>query len=114
MKSPIKVAVTGAAGQIDMRCFFASLPAKCWPRSAGGMHLIEIPAALNASKACHGIARLPFPTFASVVPTADLDEGFRRQSIGVCLSAVSRARRAWSEKDLSASTARFLSPGSGD
>src|SRR5947207_3510625 len=79
MKTPIKVAVTGAAGQIGfaLLCRIAS-GQMFGPDQPLTLHLIEIPAALGALDGVvmelHDCA---FPLLESVVPTADLNEGFR-------------------------------------
>src|SRR2546421_12488243 len=55
------------------------------------LHLIEIPAALNALEGVvmelHDCA---FPLLQSIVPTADLDEGFRDINWALLVGSVSR------------------------
>src|SRR6266576_1901864 len=101
MKSPLKVAVTGAAGQIGYSLVFriASGEMFGWDQPLT-LHLIEIPNALGALDGVvmelHDCA---FPLLESVVPTADLDEGFR--DINWALLAGSVPRKAVMErKDL--------------
>src|ERR1700686_959651 len=79
MNSPIKVAVTGAAGQIGYSLLFRIASGEMFGADQPvTLHLIEIPAALGALEGVvmelHDCA---FPLLQSVVPTADLDEGFR-------------------------------------
>src|SRR5207244_11282240 len=79
MKSPIKVAVTGAAGQIGYSLLFRIAAGEMFGADQPiTLHLIEIPAALGALEGVvmelHDCA---FPLLQSIVPTADLDEGFR-------------------------------------
>src|SRR5882762_5818961 len=79
MKSPIKVAVTGAAGQIGYSLLFRIASGEMFGADQPiTLHLIEIPAALGALEGVvmelHDCA---FPLLQSIVPTADLDEGFR-------------------------------------
>src|SRR5436309_14017378 len=78
MKSPIKVAVTGAAGQIGYALLFRIAAGEMFgPDQPVALHLIEIPPALNALEGVvmelHDCA---FPLLQSIVPTAALDEGF--------------------------------------
>src|SRR5882672_4591987 len=101
MKSPIKVAVTGAAGQIGYSLLFRVASGEMFGADQPvTLHLIEIPAALGALEGVvmelHDCA---FPLLQSIVPTADLDEGFR--DINWALLVGSIARKAGMErKDL--------------
>src|SRR6201991_3237991 len=101
MKSPIKVAVTGAAGQIA----YALLPriasgAIFGPDQPLELHLIEIPPAL---KALEGVVMelhdCAFPLLHNVLPTADLDEGFRDVNWALLVGSVPR-RAGMERKDL--------------
>jgi malate dehydrogenase len=101
MKSPVKIAVTGAAGQIGYSLIF---------RIASGemfgvdqpivLHLIEIPNALGALEGVvmelHDCA---FPLLQSVVPTADLDEGFRDANWALLVGSIPR-KAGMERKDL--------------
>jgi malate dehydrogenase len=101
MNSPIKVAVTGAAGQIGYSLL---------PRIASGaifgpdqpieLHLIEIPPAL---KALEGVVMelhdCAFPLLHNVDATADLNEGFRGVSWALLVGSVPR-RAGMERKDL--------------
>ena len=83
MKSPIRVAVTGAAGQIGYSLLFRIASGEMFGVDQPvTLHLIEIPAALGALEGVvmelHDCA---FPLLQSIVPTADLDEGFRVESL---------------------------------
>ena len=78
MNSPIKVAVTGAAGQIGYSLLFRIASGSMFgPDQPVQLSLIEIPPALGALEGVvmelHDCA---FPLLQGVVPTADLDEGF--------------------------------------
>lgn len=101
MKSPIKVAVTGAAGQIG----YSLLPrlasgAIFGPDQPIDLHLIEIPPAL---KALEGVVMelhdCAFPLLHNVVPTVDLDEGFRDVNWALLVGSVPR-RAGMERKDL--------------
>jgi malate dehydrogenase len=101
MKSPIKVAVTGAAGQIGYSLL---------PRIASGaifgseqpveLHLIEIPPAL---KALEGVVMelhdCAFPLLHDVLATVDLAEGFRGVNWALLVGSVPR-RAGMERKDL--------------
>src|SRR5438093_3931892 len=101
MKSPLKVAVTGAAGQIGYSLVFRIASGEMFgPDQPLTLHLIEIPTALDALDGVvmelHDCA---FSLLESVVPTADLDEGFR--DINWALLVGSTPRKAGMErKDL--------------
>jgi len=101
MKSPIKVAVTGAAGQIGYSLVFRIASGEMFgPDQPLTLHLIEIPNALDALKGVvmelHDCA---FPLLESVVPTADLDQGFRDINWGLLVGSVPR-KAGMERKDL--------------
>src|SRR6266496_86775 len=101
MTSPVKVAVTGAAGQIGYSLLFRIASGEMF----GGdqlvtLHLIEIPAALRALEGVvmelHDCA---FPLLRSIVPTADLDEGFRDINWALLVGSIPR-KAGMERKDL--------------
>ena len=101
MKSPIKVAVTGAAGQIGYALLFRIAAGEMFGTDQPvSLHLIEIPAALNALEGVvmelHDCA---FPLVESIVPTADLDEGFRDINWALLVGSVPR-KAGMERKDL--------------
>src|SRR5919108_5043072 len=101
MKSPIKVAVTGAAGQIGYALLFRIASGEMFGADQPvALHLIEIPAALNALDGVvmelHDCA---FPLLQSIVPTADLDEGFRDINWALLVGSVPR-KAGMERKDL--------------
>jgi malate dehydrogenase len=101
MKSPIKVAVTGAAGQIGYALLFRIASGEMFgPDQPVALHLIEIPVALNALEGVvmelHDCA---FPLLQSIVPTADLDEGFRDINWALLVGSVPR-KAGMERKDL--------------
>ena len=101
MKSPIKVAVTGAAGQIGYSLVFRIASGQMFGADQPvALHLIEIPAALNALEGVvmelHDCA---FPLLQSIVPTADLDEGFRDINWALLVGSVPR-KAGMERKDL--------------
>ena len=92
MKSPLKVAVTGAAGQIGYSLLFRI--ASGWmlgPDQPVELRLIEIP---NALTALEGVVMeledCAFPLVTSIIPTTDLDEGFRGINWALLVGSVPR------------------------
>jgi malate dehydrogenase len=101
MKTPIKVAVTGAAGQIGYAFLFRIASGQMFgPDQPLILHLIEIPDALGALDGVvmelHDCA---FPLLESVVPTADLNEGFRDVNWALLVGSVPR-KAGMERKDL--------------
>ncbi|HEY7000294.1 MAG TPA: malate dehydrogenase [Candidatus Udaeobacter sp.] len=101
MKTPIKVAVTGAAGQIGYALLFRVASGQMFgPDQPLILHLIEIPAALGALEGVvmelHDCA---FPLLESVVPTADLNEGFRDTNWALLVGSIPR-KAGMERKDL--------------
>jgi malate dehydrogenase len=100
MKTPIKVAVTGAAGQIGYALLFRVASGQMFgPDQPLILHLIEIPDALGALDGVvmelHDCA---FPLLESV-PTADLNEGFRDINWALLVGSVPR-KAGMERKDL--------------
>ena len=101
MKSPLKVAVTGAAGQIGYSLVFRVASGEIFgPDQPLTLHLIEIP---NALDALNGVVMelhdCAFPLLESVVPTADLDEGFRDINWALLVGSIPR-KAGMERKDL--------------
>jgi len=101
MKSPIRVTVTGAAGQIGYSLLFRIASGEMFgPDQPINLHLIEIPAALGALEGVvmelHDCA---FPLLQSVLPTADLDEGFRDINWALLVGSIPR-KAGMERKDL--------------
>src|SRR5256714_987071 len=101
MNSPIKVAVTGAAGQIGYSLVFRiASGAMFGPEQPIALSLIEIPNALGALDGVvmelHDCA---FPLVKSITPTADLDEGFRDVNWALLVGSVPR-KAGMERKDL--------------
>jgi malate dehydrogenase len=101
MKSPIKVAVTGAAGQIGYSLVFRIASGEMFGADQPvALHLIEIPNALSALEGVvmelHDCA---FPVLHSILPTADLDEGFRDVNWALLVGSVPR-KAGMERKDL--------------
>jgi malate dehydrogenase len=101
MKSPIKVAVTGAAGQIGYALLFRIASGEMFGKDQPvALHLIEIP---NVLPALGGVVMelqdCAFPLLHSIVPTADLDEGFRDVNWALLVGSVPR-KAGMERKDL--------------
>jgi malate dehydrogenase len=101
MKSPVKVAVTGAAGQIGYSLLFRiASGSMLGPDQPVELYLIEIPPVLPALE---GVAMeledCAFPLLQRIVPTADLDEGFRGVNWALLVGSVPR-KQGMERKDL--------------
>ena len=101
MTSPIKIAVTGAAGQIGYSLIFRIASGEMFgAHQLIALHLIEIPNALGALDGVvmelHDCAS---PLLQSIVPTADLDEGFRDVDWALLVGSVPR-KAGMERKDL--------------
>src|SRR5437588_1937282 len=101
MKSPIKVAVTGAAGQIGYSLLFRIV--------SGEMFVADHPVTwrLLATRAALGALEgvvvelddCAFPLVQSIVPTADRDEGFRDINWALLVGSIPR-KAGMERKDL--------------
>jgi malate dehydrogenase len=92
MTTPIRIAVTGAAGQIGYSLLFRiASGAMFGPNQPVILHLIEIAPALPA---LNGVVMelddCAFPLLKGVVPTASLDEGFRGVNWALLVGSVPR------------------------
>src|ERR1700686_4865789 len=101
MNSPLKIAVTGAAGQIGYSLIFRIASGEMFGADQPiALHLIEIPNALGALDGVvmelHDCA---FPLLQSIVPTADLEEGFRDVNWALLVGRVPR-KAGMERKDL--------------
>jgi malate dehydrogenase len=99
--SPIRVAVTGAAGQIGYALVFRiASGAMFGPEQPVILHLIEVEGAL---KALNGVVMelddCAFPLLKGIVPTADLAEGFRGVNWALLVGSVPR-KAGMERKDL--------------
>ena len=92
MNSPIKVAVTGAAGQIGYALLFRIASGEMFgPEQPVILHLIEIPPALEALKGVvMELDDCAFSLLKGIVPTADLNEGFRGVNWALLVGSVPR------------------------
>ena len=101
MKPPIRIAVTGAAGQIG----YSLLPriasgAIFGPHQPVILHLIEIEPALAAlGGVVMELDDCAFPLLKGIVATADLNEGFRGVNLAMLVGSVPR-KHGMERKDL--------------
>ena len=99
--TPLRVAVTGAAGQIGYSLLFRiASGAMFGPAQPVILHLIEIEPALPA---LNGVVMelddCAFPLLKGIVPTASLDEGFRGVNWALLVGSVPR-KAGMERKDL--------------
>lgn len=101
MKDPIKVAVTGAAGQIGYALIFRIAAGEIFgPDQPVQLQLIEIPPVLEAlGGVVMELQDCAFPLLRGIVPTADLNEGFRDVNWALLVGSVPR-KAGMERKDL--------------
>src|SRR3954452_577642 len=101
MKSSIKVAITGAAGQIGYALVFrVASGAMFGPDQPVALHMIEIPAGFEALKGVvMELDDCAFPLLKGTVATTDLDEGFRDVNWALLVGSVPR-KAGMERKDL--------------
>ncbi|MBV9390712.1 MAG: malate dehydrogenase [Verrucomicrobia bacterium] len=101
MKTPLKIAVTGAAGQIGYSLLFRIVTGSMFgPDQPVELRLIEIPQALAALEGViMELEDCAFPLLANVLATADLEEGFRGVSWALLVGSVPR-KAGMERKDL--------------
>src|ERR1022692_1377683 len=101
--APIRVAITGAAGQIGYSLLFRiASGAMFGPNQPLILQLIEIPdekamAALQG--VCMELDDCAFPLLKGIVPTSSLDEGFKNVNWALLVGAVPR-KQGMERKDL--------------
>jgi malate dehydrogenase len=100
-KPPLRVAVTGAAGQIGYSLLFRiASGAMFGPDQPVFFHLIEIEPALPAlAGVVMELDDCAFPLLKGTVPTANLDEGFRGVNWALLVGSVPR-KAGMERKDL--------------
>ncbi|MEO0510786.1 MAG: malate dehydrogenase [Verrucomicrobiota bacterium] len=91
-KQPIRIAVTGAAGNIGYALVFRiASGAMFGPDQPVALNLIEIPPALDALKGvCMELDDCAFPLLKDVVSTTDPDEGFNDVNWALLVGSVPR------------------------
>jgi malate dehydrogenase len=101
MKSPLRVAVTGAAGQIGYSLLFRIASGSMFgPDQPVILHLIEVEAALpSLGGVVMELQDCAFPLLKGIVPTTSLDEGFKGVSWALLVGSVPR-KAGMERKDL--------------
>lgn len=101
MKSPITVAITGAAGQIGYALVFrVASGAMFGPDQPVVLHMIEIPQGFEALKGVvMELDDCAFPLLKNMVATTDLDEGFGGVNWALLVGSVPR-KAGMERKDL--------------
>ncbi len=101
MKTPIRVAVTGAAGQIGYALLFRIASGACFgPDQPVILHMIELEAALPAlNGVVMELQDCAFPLLKGTVATSSLDEGFKGVNWALLVGAVPR-KAGMERKDL--------------
>ena len=91
-KKPIRVAVTGAAGNIGYALVFRiASGAMFGPDQPVALNLIEIPPALDALRGvCMELDDCAFPLLRDIVATTDLNEGFNDVNWALLVGSVPR------------------------
>lgn len=94
MKTPIRIAVTGAAGQIGYSLLFRIASGQMFgPDQPVALNLIEIEPAMNALKGvCMELDDCAFPLLKDIVATSDLDEGFKDVNWALLVGSVPRKK----------------------
>ncbi|MBS0263566.1 MAG: malate dehydrogenase [Planctomycetes bacterium] len=94
MTTPIRVAVTGAAGQIGYSLIFRIAAGEAFGKNQPViLHLVEIPPALGALEGIHmELDDCAFPTLAGVVKADSdhLDQAFKDVNYVVCVGSIPR------------------------
>lgn len=94
MTAPIRVAVTGAAGQIGYAMIFRIASGEVFgPNQPVILHLVEVPPVLPALTGVHmELDDCAFPTLAGVVKADSdhLEDGFRDCNFVICVGSVPR------------------------
>jgi malate dehydrogenase len=102
-KTPIRVAITGAAGQIGYSLLFRiASGAMFGPEQPVILHLIEVPdeKAMSAlGGVCMELDDCAFPLLNGIVSTSNLDEGFKGVNWALLVGAVPR-KAGMERKDL--------------
>jgi malate dehydrogenase len=100
-KSPIRVAVTGAAGQIGYSLLFRIASGSMFgPDQPVILHLIEIEPALGALQGVvMELDDCAFPLLKGIVATSSLDEGFKNVNWALLVGSVPR-KQGMERKDL--------------
>jgi malate dehydrogenase len=109
MKDPVRVAVTGAAGQIGYALLFRIASGQMLGNDQPViLHLLEIPEAVEALQGvCMELEDCAFPLLAGMVPTDDADRAFEGVGYALLVGAMPRKQGMERADLLSANGAIF-------
>lgn len=101
MKKPIRVAVTGAAGQIAYSLIFRIASGAVFGLDQPvALNLIEIPQAMDALKGVGmELEDCAFPLLTDVIFTSDMDQGFKEVNWALLIGSMPR-KEGMERKDL--------------
>ncbi|QOC21337.1 malate dehydrogenase [Wenzhouxiangella sp. AB-CW3] len=111
MNQPVRIAITGAAGQIGYQlCFRIASGGMFGPNQPVILQLLEIPPALDALKGVvMELEDAAFPLLHGVVATSDLDEGFKDADYAMLVGAKPRGP-GMERADLLAENGKIFGP----
>ena len=111
MKSPVRVAVTGAAGQISYSLLFRIAAGNMrGPDQPVILHLLEIPPAMNALKGVvMELNDCAYPLVQGIVATDDANVAFGDADFGLLVGAMPR-KKGMLRKDLLEANGKIFKP----
>jgi len=111
MKDPVRIAITGAAGQIGYQlCFRIASGGMFGPNQPVILQLLEIPPAIDALKGVvMELEDAAFPLLHGIVATTDLDEGFKDTDFAILVGAKPRGP-GMERADLLAENGKIFGP----
>ena len=111
MKEPVRIAITGAAGQIGYQlCFRIASGGMFGPNQPVTLQLLEIPPAIDALKGVvMELEDAAFPLLHGIVATTDLDEGFTDTDYAILVGAKPRGP-GMERADLLAENGKIFGP----
>ncbi len=111
MKEPVRIAITGAAGQIGYQlCFRIASGGMFGPNQPVILQLLEIPPAIDALKGVvMELEDAAFPLLHGIVATTELDEGFKDTDFAILVGAKPRGP-GMERADLLAENGKIFGP----
>lgn len=111
MKEPVRVSITGAAGNIGYAlCFRIAAGDMLGPDQPVSLHLLEIPPAMDAlGGVVMELNDCAFPLLAGITATADLEEGFAGADYALLVGAMPR-KKGMERSDLLGANGKIFGP----
>jgi malate dehydrogenase len=111
MNEPVRIAITGAAGQIGYQlCFRIASGGMFGPTQPVILQLLEIPPAIDALRGVvMELEDAAFPLLHGIVATTDLDEGFKDTDYAILVGAKPRGP-GMERADLLAENGKIFGP----